>query len=116
MRRRSFLRLLSCAPIAICCGASAQTDTRGHRIGLFNPGVPVSDTSLYGSPLIRGLHQLGYSLDRNIVFERRGAEGRLDLLPRLLDELLASKVDVIFALGYPAALVAKSGTTLPVVV
>ena len=32
-----------------------------------------------------------------------------------LDELVASKVDVIVAVGYPAALAAKQGTALPVV-
>jgi putative tryptophan/tyrosine transport system substrate-binding protein len=52
----------------------------------------------------------------NMVFERRGAEGRVEHLPRLLDELVASKEDVILALGYPAALAAKNGTSLPVVV
>jgi len=36
-------------------------------------------------------------------------------LPRLLAELVASKVDVIATFGYPSALAAKQGTTLPVV-
>jgi putative tryptophan/tyrosine transport system substrate-binding protein len=85
-------------------------------VGLFNPGVPVADGSMYGAPLIRGLEKHGYSLGHNMVFERRGAEGRVEHLPRLLDELVASKVDVILALGYPAALTAKNGTSLPVVV
>jgi putative ABC transport system substrate-binding protein len=49
------------------------------------------------------------------VFERRAAEGRLERLPGLVQELVASKVDVIFALGYPPTLAAKNGTTLPVV-
>jgi len=39
----------------------------------------------------------------------------MDRLPRLVDELVASKVDVIVAIGYPSALAAKQGTTLPVV-
>jgi putative ABC transport system substrate-binding protein len=87
-----------------------------HRVGLFNPGITVADGSLYGAPLIRGLEKRGYSLGRNMAFERRGAEGRVENLPRLLEELVASKVDLILALGYPAALVAKNGTSLPVVV
>jgi len=53
-------------------------------------------------------------LDKNLTFERRGAEMQLDRLPRLVNEL-ASKVDVIVAFGYPSALAAKQGTTLPVV-
>jgi putative ABC transport system substrate-binding protein len=87
-----------------------------YRLGLINLGAPVADASLFGTPLIRGLQQRGYSLDRNIAFERRGAEGRVEHLPRLLDELVASKVDVILAISYPAALIAKNGTSLPVVV
>jgi ABC-type uncharacterized transport system substrate-binding protein len=34
----------------------------------------------------------------------------------LLGELVASKVDLILAMDYPAALAAKNGTTIPVVV
>jgi putative tryptophan/tyrosine transport system substrate-binding protein len=51
-----------------------------------------------------------------LALERRGAEGHVDRLPQRLAELVASKVDVIITIGYPPALVAKQGTTLPVVV
>jgi putative ABC transport system substrate-binding protein len=47
--------------------------------------------------------------------ERRGAEGKLERLPQLLAELVARKVDVIVTSGYPPAVAAKQGTTLPVV-
>jgi putative ABC transport system substrate-binding protein len=51
------------------------------------------------------------------VFERRGAETHTDRLPRLVEELVATKVDVILTVGYPAALAAKQGTTIiPIVV
>jgi putative tryptophan/tyrosine transport system substrate-binding protein len=36
-------------------------------------------------------------------------------MPRLVEELVASKVDVIFANGYPATLAAKRGSTIPIV-
>jgi putative ABC transport system substrate-binding protein len=39
----------------------------------------------------------------------------VDRLPQLVVELVAGKVDVILAFGYPPALAAKEGTTLPVV-
>ena len=76
----------------------------------------MADTSPFGAPLIRGLAQNGYKLDRNLVFERRGAETHLERLPRLVEELVASNVDVIVAFGYPAALAVKQGTTLPAVI
>ena len=83
---------------------------------MFNRGTPIADTSGYGKALIRGLEKRGYVLGRNLEFERRGAGGRFDILPSLLDELVASKVDVIVAFGYPAAFTAKTRGTLPVVV
>jgi putative tryptophan/tyrosine transport system substrate-binding protein len=58
----------------------------------------------------------GYVLDRNVAFERRGAQFQLDRLPELVDELVARRVDVIVAIGYPAAAAAKQGTkTIPIV-
>jgi putative ABC transport system substrate-binding protein len=42
-------------------------------------------------------------------------EGQPDRLPRLLDELAASKVEVIVAAGYLPVLAAKQRTTIPVV-
>ena len=116
MLRRDFLVFISSAAIAAPGGASSQTGNRTYRVGLFNAGTPVADVSLFGTPLIRGLEKRGYSLSRNLTFERRGAEGRLEQFPRLLDELVASKVEVILAISYPAALAAKNGTSLPVVV
>ncbi len=50
------------------------------------------------------------------AFERRAAHGKLDSLPQLLDELVASKVAIVIASGYPASLAAKQHTNLPVVV
>lgn len=66
--------------------------------------------------MIRGLERRGYAVGRSLILERRGAGGRPELLPRLLEELIASKVDAIYAVSYRAALAAKNGTTLPVVV
>ena len=50
------------------------------------------------------------------VFEYRYAEGKLDRLPALADELVRLKVDVIIAPNTPAALAAKNATkTIPIV-
>jgi len=116
MKRRQFLGLVTSAAILLPHRASSQAVNRTYRVGLFNRGAAVTDTSPYGAALIRGLEKRGYVLGRNLAFERRGAGGRFDLLPGLLDELVASKVDVIVAIGYPAAFTAKTRTTLPIVV
>jgi len=83
---------------------------------LLGAGAPITDDSPQGVALIHGLAQRGYVLGKNLAFERRGAGGHVDRLPQLVGELVASKVDVIVTSGYPAALAAKQGTTLPVVV
>src|SRR6266581_9203413 len=113
MRRRDFMALLGGVALAWPHVAGAQGSI--YRIGLLSSAAPVADNSPLGAALIRGLAQRGYALDRNLAFERRGAEAHMDLLPRLLEELVTSKVDVIVTLGYPTALAAKHGTTLPVV-
>ncbi len=115
MRRRNFLTMLGGAVLAWPCAAIAQTRAKLHRIGLLSAAAPVADASPFGAPLIRGLAQQGYALGRNFEFERRAAEGHLDRLPRLLDELAASQVDVVVTFGYPPALAAKQKSALPVV-
>jgi putative ABC transport system substrate-binding protein len=116
MRRREFMTLLGGAAIAWPQFVNAQSPSKVYRVGLLSAGAPIADNSPLGAPLIRGLAQHGYELTGNLAFERRGAEGHVDRLPRLVDELVASKVDVIVTSGYPAALAAKQGATVPVVV
>jgi hypothetical protein len=53
--------------------------------------------SFQNAPLIRGLDKFGNVLGRNLVFERRGADGELDCLPQLAQELVESKIDVTAA-------------------
>ena len=115
MRRRDLLILLGAAAIAAPRPAFAQTPAKVYRVGLLSGGAPVADQSPFGASLIRGLAQRGFVLDRNLAIERRGAEAHLDRLPRLVDELVASKVDVIVTFGYPPALAAKQKPAIPVV-
>ena len=116
MRRREFITLLGNMAIVAPLSAAAQTGAKVYRIGWVSKATPATDTSPFGIALIRSLETRGYALGRNLVFERRGAEFHAERLPRLIDELVASKVDVIMASGYHPALVAKQRTTLPVVV
>jgi putative ABC transport system substrate-binding protein len=114
MRRRSFLTFLGAA-VLWPRTVTAQSPSKVYRVGSLIIGAPIADNSRLGSALIRGLAQHGYAIDKNLTFEHRGAEMQMDRLPRLVNELVTSKVDVIVAFGYPAALAAKQGTTLPVV-
>jgi putative tryptophan/tyrosine transport system substrate-binding protein len=67
--------------------------------------------------LREGLHELGYVEGQNIAFEFRSAEGKLDRLPELANELVRLKVDVMVALYVPPSLAAKQATRdIPIVV
>jgi putative ABC transport system substrate-binding protein len=114
MQRRELIAGLG-ATVAWPRTVTAQSPSKVYGVGSLITVAPVADNSPNGAALIRGLAQHGYVLDKNLTFERRGAEMQFDRLPRLVDELVKSKVDVIVAFGYPPALAAKQGTTLPVV-
>jgi putative tryptophan/tyrosine transport system substrate-binding protein len=66
--------------------------------------------------LVRMLRDLGYVDGKNIVFEYRYANNKLDRLPALADELVRIKVDVLLTPGTPGALALKTATkTIPIV-
>jgi putative ABC transport system substrate-binding protein len=115
VRRREFIAALGGAAAAWSRVAIAQTSAKVYRIGLLSAVATPADPSPFVAQLIRGLAKLDYTQGSNFVFERRGAEGKLDRLPHLVEELVASKVDAIVAIGYPAALAAKESKTIPTV-
>ncbi len=112
MRRRDFLTLAGATAVTSPPAAFAQAPSKGYRIGLLN--IAGADGGPFDAPFLRGLALRGYVPGRNITIERRGAEGHPDRLPGFVAELVASKVDLIYGLGYLAVLAAKQGTTLPV--
>jgi putative ABC transport system substrate-binding protein len=62
------------------------------------------------------LRELGYVHGRNVVVERRFADGRIDRLPQLTREPVRLQMDVIVALSEPAVQAAKDTTaTIPIV-
>ena len=114
MRLPRFVIAIALGLLAGTVNAAAQGP---YRVGLLSPGPPLAEGNPYGGGLVRGFAQQGYVVGRNLVFERRGAEMQLDRLPTLAEELVASKVDVIVAVGHLAALAAKRTTNkVPIVV
>ena len=66
--------------------------------------------------LVEAMGRRGYQEGRNLVVDRRYADGRLDRLPALARELVARKPDVIVPVGSTAALALRdTGTTIPAV-
>jgi putative ABC transport system substrate-binding protein len=105
--------LLACA-FALPGVALAQSD-KIYRVGLVVVGP--ADSGILAPGMVGNFTKRGYVVDKNIVFERRAAQGKMDRLPGLIDELVAAHVDVIITLGYPAALAAKERAgSIPVIV
>ena len=53
---------------------SSQTASRVYRVGLLNPGEPLSDTNLFGMAIIRGFSKHGYVLGKTLLFARDADE------------------------------------------
>src|SRR4051794_12005724 len=114
MRRRDFITLLGgTAVVWPLAGRSQQP--KAARIGALYIGL--ADEGSFKKELREGLRELSYVEGQNIAFEFRSAEGKLDRLPELADELVRLKVDVIVALYVPCALAAKQATReIPIVI
>jgi putative ABC transport system substrate-binding protein len=113
LKRRTLLALMASAPLAWPPGVRAEP--KKNLIGSLNTGGPIPDASPYGAALVKGLTKRGYTLGDNIDLLRRGAGLHLDTLPKLVDELAASNVDVIVCFGYASAEAVKEKGSLPVV-
>src|SRR5215831_18267583 len=113
MRRREFITVI-CGAAAWPLAARAQ-QFKLARIGALYLGL--ADAESFKNELREGLHELGYVEGQNIAFEFRSAEGELDRLPELANELVRLKVDVMVALYVPPSLAAKRATRdIPIVV
>ena len=114
MERRAFLGAMTGGLLAAPLAAEAQQPDRMRRIGVLLLGIAEADS--LRTELREGLRKSEYVEGKNINFEVRSADGKLDLLPRLAAELVALKVDVIVALFTPSALAAKRATSeIPIV-
>src|SRR5207248_1143591 len=74
------------------------------------------DAEAFQKELRDGLSKAGYIEERNVQFDIRSAQGRIDQLPKLAAELVAAKVDVLVALYTPCVRAAKQATRdIPIV-
>ncbi len=115
MRISRRLFLASAGSLILVCRAGVTQSAKAWRIGFLTPGT-TKDAPPYLQAFREGLRALGYIEGQNILIERRFAEGRLEVLPALAEELVQLKVDVIFAGSTPATRAAKGATTsIPIV-
>ena len=99
MRKLLMAALLGAALVA----GSAAAEERPARVGwlMLSSGGMYAEVTQRG--FIKGLREAGYVEGRNLVFERRSAEGDVRKLRALAREIVAAKVDVIFAPAKPMA-------------
>jgi putative ABC transport system substrate-binding protein len=117
MKKATFLSILSIAGL-LAGGviAEAQQAKSIPRVG-FLGAMSVSAFSDRLGDVLQGLHDLGYVEGKNIAFEYRWADGKLDRLPELAAELVRLKVDVLVTFGgvVPATVAKKATSTIPIV-
>ena len=98
----------------LATAAAAQESGRVPRIGILHTGSTENPGSI--PELLKGLRDNGYYEGRNVVIERKFAEGRPERLASLAVELEQMKVDVIVAFGpSPADAARKATSTIPIV-
>ena len=113
VRRREFLALTGGVMAAIPFASRYSRADKINRLGVLQPGAPPEPLL---DALEKRLRELGYIEGKNLIIEKRWAEGRLDRLKILAAELVSSKVDVITTLSTSAVLAARSvTTTIPIV-
>jgi putative ABC transport system substrate-binding protein len=115
MDRRKFGMFIVASGMVLPLGALAQHAGRVFRLGILRPTPPFPpDRITDGIP--RALAELGYVEGRNVIIERRYADGRIAELPRLARDLVALRMDVIVAVGTAAVQSVKDATTsIPIV-
>jgi len=114
MRRREFITLLGSAaawPLA----ARAQQTKKQSRVGYLGPSSPSLERAQVDA-LRKSLGELGHVEGQDIMFEFAWAGGDDSRLPKLADELVRHRPDVIVTTGTPGTLAAKRATrTIPIV-
>src|SRR5438093_2063166 len=95
--------------------AQAQQPTKIPRIGYLGASSPTTNPARIEA-FRRGLRELGYVEEKNIVIEWRYAKGKPDGLPALAAELVRLKMDIIVTSGPSSTRAAKEATvTIPIV-
>jgi putative ABC transport system substrate-binding protein len=114
MIRRQLLIAIGLAVVGGPYGAVAQVPSRIPTVGMLWTHVPATDPNL---DLYReGFRELGYEEGRNISLRVVSAEGHLDRLPALANDLITQGADVIIATNDVSTRAAQRATTkVPIV-
>ena len=116
MKKKITFLTLCAVLLAFCFPVQAQQPKKIPRIGYISGTGNATDQGPYVEALRYGLRDLGYIDGKNIVIEFRGAEGKLDRIPSLINELVKLEIDV-FVLPIRAAILAarQANKAIPIV-
>jgi putative ABC transport system substrate-binding protein len=110
MERRRFLTLLGGVAVWPLV-AHAQPSNKTWRIGFL-----AHRYEEFYDPLFQGLRELGYVEGRNLIVERRYAEGHVERFQEFAAEMVRLKVDLVIVVTTPAAFAVRNlTTTIPIV-
>ena len=120
INKKIFARGLCAVLFVICFNTEAQQPTKISRIGFLSRDLHPADSRApapYNLEALRqGLRELGYIEGKNLMIEYRYADGRLERLSTLTEELIRLNVEVIVAESSQSAREAKKVTsTIPIV-
>ncbi|MEO6626363.1 MAG: ABC transporter substrate-binding protein [Burkholderiaceae bacterium] len=114
-RRKLVIALGASALTTPLCSFAQPQSGRTFRLGVLHAGTFASNET-YFRAFFENLANLGYVEGKNLVVERRFADGRIDRLDVLAAELVAANVDIVYAPPAPAVLAAmKASSTVPIV-
>ena len=113
VRRRAVLSFLGAAAVASPLPVRAQRASTRPRIGVLLVGL--SRDSKAAQHFQQELRALGYSDGRDVVIEWRSAEGDYDRVPRLVAELVQSRVDVIVLDSFATEVTKRFTSQIPIV-
>jgi putative ABC transport system substrate-binding protein len=111
-------RWAAVAVIALICGAALSAESQQPRpplrIGVINAAWAASHPTVEG--LKAGLRALGFEDGRDVTFDIRFTEGKLNTIPAAAESLVKAGVNLIFTSQEAATHAAKDATeTVPIV-
>lgn len=114
-RRHALLAFVAVGAAARAPATFGQQHGKVWRVGFLTSSAPAPVASNI-EVFLRAMRELGYFEGKNLVVERRFAEGNLERLPGMAADLVKSKVDILVAAESPAIRAAqKATTTIPIV-
>src|SRR5215813_6057684 len=108
--RRRFMATVAGGLLAVPIATEAQ-QAKVYRVGFLSQSSPPPPGSRLGV-FTKAMQDLGYIEGRNIVLDRRWAEGQNARFPSLAAELVALKPEAIVADSTPGAIAAEHATTV----